>query len=136
MGSTRRRVTVAEEEENIDLEKGENVEIRFRITDGVDIGPGGYASSLTVEALKQQLVALWPEGTPRTPNSGNDLNLVYNGKIMENGMTVADCIKTCVRLPDGVITMHVTVRTPAAEIERDRRELELLRLERCNCNII
>ncbi|XP_038683190.1 membrane-anchored ubiquitin-fold protein 6-like [Tripterygium wilfordii] len=123
------------EKENIDLEKGDSVELRFLTIDGIEVGRGSYASSLTVEALKQQLVPLWPEGTTRTPNSGSDLNLVYNAKRMENNMTVADCIKTCVYVPERVITMHVAVQTPAAEKERDKRQ-EPKRREQCGCNIV
>ena len=40
----------------------ENIELKFRIYDGTDIGHSRYASSTTVAALKQKLVSEWPQG--------------------------------------------------------------------------
>lgn len=40
----------------------ERLELKFRLYDGSDIGPGKYAPSTTIETLKERLVAEWPQG--------------------------------------------------------------------------
>lgn len=40
----------------------EQIELKFRIYDGTDIGHSTYASSMTVGTLKQRLVTEWPQG--------------------------------------------------------------------------
>lgn len=40
----------------------EQIELKFRIFDGTDIGHRTYAPSTTVATLKQRLVAEWPLG--------------------------------------------------------------------------
>lgn len=40
----------------------EDIELKFRIFDGTDIGHRTYASSTTVATLKQRLVSEWPQG--------------------------------------------------------------------------
>lgn len=44
-------------------EDEERIELKFRIYDGTDIAHGAYpASTTTVGALKQKLIAEWPQG--------------------------------------------------------------------------
>lgn len=43
-------------------EGGEQLELKFRIFDGTDIGHGSYSSSITVATLKQRLLSEWPQG--------------------------------------------------------------------------
>lgn len=43
-------------------EGGEELELKFRIFDGTDIGHGSYSSSVTVATLKQRLLSQWPQG--------------------------------------------------------------------------
>lgn len=40
----------------------EQVELKFRIYDGTDIGHGTYLSSTAISVLKQRLVRQWPQG--------------------------------------------------------------------------
>lgn len=40
----------------------EQLELKFRIFDGTDIGHGSYSSSITVATLKQRLLSEWPQG--------------------------------------------------------------------------
>lgn len=45
------------------MAEGEDqVELKFRIYDGTDIGHGTYQSSTAVAMLKQRLVDEWPQG--------------------------------------------------------------------------
>lgn len=39
-----------------------DVELKFRMTDGSDIGPNKYSSSETVQALKEAIIEKWPQG--------------------------------------------------------------------------
>jgi hypothetical protein len=40
----------------------EPIEVRFRLFDGTDIGPSKYDPSTTVSALKEFILARWPQG--------------------------------------------------------------------------
>lgn len=40
----------------------QQVELKFRIYDGTDIGHNTYALSTSVATLKQRLVSEWPQG--------------------------------------------------------------------------
>ena len=40
----------------------EQVDLKFRIYDGTDIGHGTYISSTAISVLKQRLVHQWPQG--------------------------------------------------------------------------
>jgi hypothetical protein len=47
----------------------EQLEIKFRLLDGTDIGPNRYSAASTVSTLKETIIAQWPKGSvrPRTP---------------------------------------------------------------------
>lgn len=40
----------------------ERLELKFRLSDGSDIGPSTYAASTTIATLKEQIIAEWPQG--------------------------------------------------------------------------
>lgn len=40
----------------------EQVEIKFRLTDGTDIGPKNFAVATSVATLKESVIAQWPKG--------------------------------------------------------------------------
>jgi hypothetical protein len=40
----------------------EPIEVKFRLFDGTDIGPSKYDPSTTVAALKEFVLARWPQG--------------------------------------------------------------------------
>ncbi|KAF2314968.1 hypothetical protein GH714_037380 [Hevea brasiliensis] len=83
-------------------EGGEQIELKFRIYDGTDIGHGTYASSITIGTLKQRLVTEWPQDKTVLPKSVNDLKLIHAGKILENNRTLADSRITYGDLPGGL----------------------------------
>jgi hypothetical protein len=40
----------------------EPIEVKFRLFDGTDIGPSKYDPATTVSALKDFILARWPQG--------------------------------------------------------------------------
>lgn len=38
------------------------LEIKFRLTDGSDIGPKAFPDATTVSALKETVISQWPRG--------------------------------------------------------------------------
>lgn len=38
------------------------IELRFRLTDGTDVGPKKYSLAVTVANLKSELLQQWPKG--------------------------------------------------------------------------
>ncbi|KAH7524446.1 hypothetical protein FEM48_Zijuj06G0120000 [Ziziphus jujuba var. spinosa] len=122
----------------------DSIELKFRLSDGSDIGPSKYSPSTTVATLKEKILAQWPkvfsivkadigsalknafgklllaviikkENGPRTVN---DLKLINAGKVLENNRTLAES-RLPLELPGGVITMHVVVRPPLSDKNND-----------------
>ncbi|KAG6418745.1 hypothetical protein SASPL_120950 [Salvia splendens] len=96
--------------EGIMAEGVEQLELKFRIFDGTDIGHGSYSSSITVATLKQRLLSEWPQDKSVVPKSVNDMKIIHAGKVLENGKTVAESRAHVGDHPGGVITMHVVVQ--------------------------
>ncbi|XP_060962565.1 membrane-anchored ubiquitin-fold protein 6 isoform X3 [Cannabis sativa] len=96
------------------------IEVKFRLSDGTDIGPSKYSPSVSVASLKEKILAQWPKG-----------------KILENNRTLAES-KLPVDLPGGVITMHVVVRPPLSEKNPDKVQNDLPKknMNRCGCSIL
>ncbi|KAF2946982.1 hypothetical protein DAI22_02g335300 [Oryza sativa Japonica Group] len=90
----------------------EPIEVKFRLFDGTDIGPSKYDPSTTVSALKEFILARWPQDKEITPKTVNDLKLINAGRILENNRTLAESRVPVGEVPGGVITMHVVVRPP------------------------
>ena len=40
----------------------DQLEIKFRLTDGSDIGPKTFPAATSVATLKENVLALWPKG--------------------------------------------------------------------------
>lgn len=40
----------------------DQLEIRFRLTDGLDIGPKSFPAATSVSNLKESILAQWPKG--------------------------------------------------------------------------
>ncbi|GJN22298.1 hypothetical protein PR202_gb09853 [Eleusine coracana subsp. coracana] len=93
----------------------EPIEVRFRLFDGTDIGPSKYDSSTTVSALKELILARWPQDKDIVPKTVNDLKLINAGRILENNRTLAESRVPVGEVPGSVITMHVVVRPPQAD---------------------
>jgi hypothetical protein len=47
----------------------EPIEVKFRLFDGTDIGPNKYDPATTVTALKEFVLARWPQGETDRPLS-------------------------------------------------------------------
>ncbi|TVU04001.1 hypothetical protein EJB05_50443 [Eragrostis curvula] len=93
----------------------EPIEVRFRLFDGTDIGPSKYDPSTTVSALKEFILARWPQDKDIAPKTVNDLKLINAGRILENNRTLAESRVPVGEVPGSVITMHVVVRPPQAD---------------------
>ncbi|KAL5223875.1 hypothetical protein ABZP36_010514 [Zizania latifolia] len=91
------------------------IEVRFRLFDGTDIGPNNHAPSTTVAALKELVLARWPQDKDIVPKSVNDVKLISAGRILENNRTLAESRVPLGEVPGGVITMHVVVHPPQAD---------------------
>lgn len=112
----------------------ENIELKFRIYDGTDIGHRTYGSSTTVAALKQRLVAEWPQGKSVAPKSTNDMKLIHAGKVLENSKTLSESRVHVGDLAAGVITMHVVVQPVVAKKKSDKDVK--LKQNSCSCCIM
>lgn len=86
-----------------------SIEIKFRLFDGTDIAHSTYASSITVDALKQRILADWPQDKSFVPETVNEIKIIHAGKFMENNKTLAE---SQVFSGDGIITMHVVLQPP------------------------
>ncbi|PKA50323.1 Membrane-anchored ubiquitin-fold protein 1 [Apostasia shenzhenica] len=92
----------------------EQLEIRFRLPNGSDIGPKKYSSASTVATLKENILGEWPKDLENGPKTVNDLKLINAGRILENNKTLAECRSPICDFI-GVTTMHVVVRSTLVE---------------------
>lgn len=54
--------------------------------------------STTVQAVKEMVLVEWPKDFPRAaPTDLAEVRLILNGKVLENGKTLADCRTPTVR---------------------------------------
>ncbi|GFY86997.1 membrane-anchored ubiquitin-fold protein 2 [Actinidia rufa] len=93
----------------------EQLEIKFRLTDGSDIGPKTFPAATSVATLKESILAQWPKEKENGPRTVKDVKLISAGKILENNRTVGDCKSPLCDIPGGVTTMHVIVQPPHLE---------------------
>ncbi|KAK9903056.1 hypothetical protein M0R45_001307 [Rubus argutus] len=112
------------------------IEVKFRLSDGTDIGPHKYSPSTTVASLKEKILTQWPKEKENGPRTINDLKLINAGKILENNRTLADSRLPVGELPGGLITMHVVVRIPVADKKNDKLQSDSLETPRCSCTIL
>lgn len=114
------------------------VDIKFRLVDGSDIGPLKFASTSTVETLKNKILERWPEGKANGPKDTKVLKLIINGKILENDKKISD---SSIMLP-GVagtdfITMHVLVQNPTVDKSKDKKKDDTpKKSNKCSCSIM
>uniref|UniRef100_A0A0E0DZA3 UBL3-like ubiquitin domain-containing protein n=1 Tax=Oryza meridionalis TaxID=40149 RepID=A0A0E0DZA3_9ORYZ len=59
----------------------EAVEVRFRLDDGSDIGPSMHDQATTVTALKEFVLARWPQGKEIAPRTVNDVTIINAGQM-------------------------------------------------------
>uniref|UniRef100_A0A0E0A701 UBL3-like ubiquitin domain-containing protein n=1 Tax=Oryza glumipatula TaxID=40148 RepID=A0A0E0A701_9ORYZ len=93
----------------------EAVEVRFRLDDGSDIGPSMHDQATTVTALKEFVLARWPQGKEIAPRTVNDVTIINAGQVLENNRTLAESRNLAAESPEGPITMHVVVRRSRPE---------------------
>ncbi|KAI5065905.1 hypothetical protein GOP47_0018529 [Adiantum capillus-veneris] len=87
----------------------DQLELKFRLIDGTDIGPSSYPPATTVATLKESILAQWPRDNANGPKTISNMTLINAGKILENNKTLAESSVPVGELPEGVITMHVLV---------------------------
>ncbi|KAB5516442.1 hypothetical protein DKX38_027090 [Salix brachista] len=93
----------------------DQLEIKFRLTDGSDIGPKPFPAATTVATLKENILAQWPKEKENGPRTLKDVKLISAGKILENNRTVGECRSPLCDIPGGVTTMHVVVQPSSVE---------------------
>ncbi|KAF0903548.1 hypothetical protein E2562_027975 [Oryza meyeriana var. granulata] len=113
----------------------EAIEVRFRLFDGTDIGPSGLDPSTTVAALKEFVLARWPQDKEVVPRTVNDVTLISSGRILENNRTLAESQFPAGEVPGGVLTMHVVVRTHQAD-KSEKQLSKAPKQNRCGCTIL
>ncbi|XP_047313529.1 membrane-anchored ubiquitin-fold protein 2 [Impatiens glandulifera] len=90
----------------------DQLEIKFRLTDGSDIGPKTFPPATTIAALKQTILSQWPKEKSNGPRNARDVKLISAGRILENNTTLGDCRSPLCDIPGAVRTMHVVVQQP------------------------
>ncbi|XP_021648117.2 membrane-anchored ubiquitin-fold protein 3 isoform X2 [Hevea brasiliensis] len=110
------------------------IELKFRLADGTDIGPNKYSPATTVATLKEKIIAQWPK--ENGPKTVNDVKLINAGKILENNWTLAESRMPVGELPGGVITMHVVLRPPMPDKNREKPQKDSTKKTRCSCSIL
>nr|KJB75651.1 hypothetical protein B456_012G050000 [Gossypium raimondii] len=111
----------------------DQLEIKFRLTDGSDIGPKTFPAATSVATLKESVVAQWPKEKENGPRTVKDVKLISAGKILENNKTLGECQSPLCDIPGGVTTMHVVVQPPPVEKESNNRTKAE---QMCLCHII
>ncbi|KAL6139798.1 hypothetical protein ACLB2K_058099 [Fragaria x ananassa] len=69
----------------------DQLEIKFRLSDGSDIGPKSFPAATSVSTLKESILAQWPKEKENGPRTVKDVKLISAGKILENNRTVGEC---------------------------------------------
>ncbi|KAM0865676.1 hypothetical protein ACQ4PT_043113 [Festuca glaucescens] len=131
------KVEGTDEEERAGAEEEEEVDVKFRLFDGSDIGPVRCNAATTiVAALKDRVVADWPKDKSIVPKTANDVKLISGGKILENDKNIAQCRAPFGDLPSTAITMHVVVQPSSAKSKPDKKANKLPKTTRCSCTIL
>ncbi|XP_021905445.1 membrane-anchored ubiquitin-fold protein 1 isoform X2 [Carica papaya] len=108
-------------------------EIRFRLTDGSDIGPKSFSPATSIATLKESILSQWPSEMENGPKTVKDVKLISAGKILENNRTVAECRSPLCDAPDAVTTMHVVIQPHK---EREKRVASEPQQNKCGCVIL
>ncbi|KAL2523055.1 Membrane-anchored ubiquitin-fold protein 2 [Forsythia ovata] len=96
----------------------DQMEIKFRLIDGSDIGPKFFPAATSVATLKENIIAQWPKEKENGPRTVKDIMLISAGRILENNRTVEECRSPLYDIPGVVTTMHVVVQPPAMEVKK------------------
>ena len=109
-------------------------EIKYRLTDGSDIGPKSFPAATSIATLKESVLAQWPKDKENGPKTIKDVKLINAGKILENNRTVGECQSPLCDTPDTVTTMHVVVQHPATE--KEKKAANKATQNKCMCVIL
>lgn len=96
-----------------------SINIRFRHSNG-DVGPFTFVESVSVDAVKEKLLAEWPQEGPlaqEVPTQAQDIKLIISGKWCEGSKFLKDYRREMGEItPESVVTMLVVIRKtqPAA----------------------
>lgn len=112
----------------------DQLEIKFRLSDGSDIGPKSYPAATSVASLKESIIAQWPKEKSNGPNTVKDVKLINSGKILENNRAVGECRSPLCDIPGGVMTMHVVVHPPS--VEKEKKVANDEKQSKCLCVIL
>ncbi|XP_058070276.1 membrane-anchored ubiquitin-fold protein 1-like [Magnolia sinica] len=113
----------------------EQLEIKFRLYDGSDIGPKRFPPATSVATVKESILSQWPKEKENGPRTVNDVKLINAGKILENNKTLGECRSPICDIAGGVTTMHVVV-CPPLEKGVDRKGLKHPKENTCVCVIM
>ncbi|ONK60311.1 uncharacterized protein A4U43_C08F16810 [Asparagus officinalis] len=114
----------------------EQLEIKFRLHDGSDIGPKMYPSATSVATLKESILAEWPKEKENAPKTVDDLKLINGGKILENSKTLGECKSPLCDFSAGITTMHVVLRPPEKGNGNDKKAQNTPKENKCGCTIL
>ncbi|XP_061365921.1 membrane-anchored ubiquitin-fold protein 1 [Gastrolobium bilobum] len=109
-------------------------EIKFRLTDGSDIGPRSFPAATSIATLKESILAQWPKDKENGPRTVKDVKLISAGKILENNRTVEECQSPLCDAPGTVTTMHVVVQPPT--MEKEKKGASESTQKKCGCVIL
>ncbi|XP_058081056.1 membrane-anchored ubiquitin-fold protein 1-like [Magnolia sinica] len=113
----------------------EQLEIKFRLHDGSDIGPKRFPAATSVATVKESILAQWPKEKENGPRTVNDVKLINAGKILENNRTLEECKSPICDVGGGVTTMHVVVRPPS-EKGTEKKASQQPKESKCVCVIL
>ncbi|GAB2287709.1 MYND-type zinc finger protein mub1 [Dionaea muscipula] len=114
--------------------KQDQLEIKFRLTDGTDMGPRRYHDSTTITTLKESIIAQWPKDKENAPKTVKDIKLISAGRVLDNSKMVGDCRIPLSDVLDTVMTMHVVVQPPT--LQKDKKAENQLKQNKCVCVIL
>ncbi|XP_042483306.1 membrane-anchored ubiquitin-fold protein 2-like isoform X1 [Macadamia integrifolia] len=113
----------------------DKLEIKFRLTDGSDIGPKSFPAATSIAILKETVIAQWPKEKENGPKTVKDVKIISAGRILENNRTLGECRSPLCDVPEGVTTMHVVVQPPSSE-KGTEKKLDQLKQNKCVCAIL
>ncbi|XP_078442585.1 membrane-anchored ubiquitin-fold protein 1-like [Wolffia australiana] len=113
----------------------EQLEIKFRLPDGSDIGPKKYPFSASVSTVKESILSLLPKDKENSSRTASDIKLIHCGKILENNKTIGECKNPILDASGGITTMHVVLRPPPLE-RGSEKQSSLQKETKCGCIIL
>ncbi|KAF8096840.1 hypothetical protein N665_0299s0004 [Sinapis alba] len=114
----------------------DQLEIKFRLYDGSDIGPKAFPNATTVAALKETVISQWPREKENGPRTVKEVKLISAGKVLDNNKTVKDYRSPVSTLVDAVTTMHVIIQQPLVSEKEKKLKDGDPKMNKCVCSIM